>query len=326
MFPSEGHPTGHASVLPGISDHDAVFVESNSTPKKLRQQRRQIPLWRNTDWTKLQDHISSLWNGVSDDLKARGSPNCLWEIFCDGLEKGIQLSVPHRTASRQDRYPWISRSLKRLIKKKRRLFTRKRKKPMRQNIGKYKQVQSQVQKKFRREYWDYVSNIMFPSEGQTDGDKDNRQNGTKILHLHEALQEGFYWSGTFEGHNNRPHGDRSSKESATVKSTIPICRQSKHTSKPDPYLLPVHPTQYSFQHTWKPSSSSAAVSNLARVYYIRQRREKMLETLKPHKAAGPGQIRPLIQGNYQENGNLQMLFQFTIRDLNTYPSITGRSH
>ena len=54
--------------------------------------------------------------------------------------------------------------------------------------------------------------------------------------------------------------------------------------------------------------------------------KRCLRPSKPHKAAGPGQIRPLIQGNYQENGNLQMLFQFTIRDLNTYPSITGRSH
>ena len=283
-----------ASVLPGISDHDAVFVESNITPKKLRQQRRQIPLWRKTDWTKLQDHISSLWNGVSDDLKARGSPNCLWEIFRDGLEKGIQLSVPHRTASRQDHHLWISRSLKRLIKKKRRLFTRKRKKPTRQNIAKYKQAQSQVQKKFRREYWDYVSNIMFPSEGQTDEDNDNRRKRDKkfYTYIKHCKKDSIGVAPLRDTTTGLMETDPLKKVSLlnsqfqsvfslnTPLNLIHIC--SQFIRRNTPFSTPEN-LQQQQQYPTLPEFT-ISVNGV----------KKMLGTLKPHMAAGPDQIRPLI--------------------------------
>ena len=167
--------------------------------------------------------------------------------------------------------------------------------------------------------------------------------GQKILHLYQALQEGFYWSGTFEGHN-RPHGNRSSKESITANSQfqsvfslntplnlIHICSQFIRRNTPfntPENLYQQHPTLPKF---------TMSVNGV----------KKMIVTLKPHKAAGLDQIRPLIlkelrdqippilqviftrsyeTWNYQENGNLPMLFQFTRRDLNIYPLITGRSH
>ena len=47
-------------VIPGISDHDAVFAEVDISPRKNIQKPRIIPLFKKADWEGMRSHCDKL--------------------------------------------------------------------------------------------------------------------------------------------------------------------------------------------------------------------------------------------------------------------------
>ena len=134
-------------IIPGISDHDAVLVESSLARGRIQQTQREIPLWKKADWPNIRSYIDTAWKAVPEEAIESWSENTLWVWFRDTLDEGIKKFVPHRPATKKDHHPWMSRGLKRIIKKSRKLYSRKRHYPSKQNINRYKQSQAQIQKK-----------------------------------------------------------------------------------------------------------------------------------------------------------------------------------
>ena len=67
--------------------------------------------------------------------------------------------IPHKTAKSKDSQPWINNDIRKLIKRRDRLY-KKSKKTGNQTINKkYKETKHHVQKLIRKAYWDYIENI-----------------------------------------------------------------------------------------------------------------------------------------------------------------------
>ena len=181
-------------------------------------------------------------------------------------------------------YNRISRPLKRLMKKEKRLYYRKRHKPTRCNISKLKRVQQQVQKRFRHEYWRYINGILFPAENQ---DPENRKktlwNYVKNCKkdsivvaslrncktgelLTEAKDKAEVLNDQFQSVFSR----------CTPLALGQLCAQAAR-------LLPQAMTPGLQRYPAMPDFTISTNGI-----------KKMLATLKPHKAAGPDCIRPLI--------------------------------
>ena len=79
------------------------------------------------------------------------------------METAITKFAPHRQAGKKDQKPWMSRELKSMHLKEKRLFSRKKKRRTRNSNDQLKDLQRAIQKKSRQEYWRYVENIMMPS-------------------------------------------------------------------------------------------------------------------------------------------------------------------
>ena len=163
------------STIAGLSDHDAVVVESRLRPQKRPQPKRQIPLWRKADWGSIRSHLESAWGKLTEQEKDANSADTLWTWFKATMEEAIVKYVPHRQAKKKEQHPWISRALKRLMKKEKKLFSRKKHQPTRNNISRHKKVQSQVQKKFRQEYWSYINGVIFPASQENTDPQDNKK-------------------------------------------------------------------------------------------------------------------------------------------------------
>ena len=151
-----------ARVIPGISDHDAVLIESSLYPDTKKRPGRKVPVWKKADWNGLQGHITADWDSLDLEVKRHGQVEFLWKYFRDSLERGIMHFIPHRMIKGREQYSFMSRELKRKIRKRRKLYSIKRLKPTRKNISNYNQLQSEIQKQFRMEYWNYLSEIMTP--------------------------------------------------------------------------------------------------------------------------------------------------------------------
>lgn len=76
-------------------------------------------------------------------------------------------------AKRRDSSPWITPEIKKLIRKRDRLYKRKKKSGDKKSTEKFKIIKRKVQRELRRAYWKYVEEIVTPQED------DNQYSGMK---------------------------------------------------------------------------------------------------------------------------------------------------
>ncbi|CAC5390522.1 unnamed protein product [Mytilus coruscus] len=91
--------------------------------------------------------------------------NKMWEEFKDEIQKLTDKHIPQRTITHQHGYPWITIELRRMMRKRDRLYNKIKKTA---DNGKmrtaYKNLKHLVQKETRKCYWNYVSNIVAPDD------------------------------------------------------------------------------------------------------------------------------------------------------------------
>ena len=156
-------------ILPGISDHDIVFVEMDFRPEKHIQKPRQIPLYKKANWEKIKEdmkilnkNMESLYNPDTTDV------NAMCENFRDILQTSLKSHIPRRKARTKDGCPWIGPDLKKLIRKQPRLYKLKKKTGDPNQKQRYLEIKHLVQRRTRQAYWNYVENIVTPQEKETE--------------------------------------------------------------------------------------------------------------------------------------------------------------
>ena len=85
-------------------------------------------------------------------------------VFQQGLEKNINKNIPLKTARSKDGLPWMTTELRTLIKKRDRLYKKKKKYADPKHIEEFKTMKHLVQKKSRQAYWNYVEGLISPNE------------------------------------------------------------------------------------------------------------------------------------------------------------------
>ncbi|KAK6188800.1 hypothetical protein SNE40_004902 [Patella caerulea] len=162
-------------VIPGIADHDIVFTELDLSPVIHRQTPRQIPLYRKAKWDNMRTDMKEIQNTTEEMTSSHTSINEIWDTFQVALEKSSSLNIPSKTAKRKDGSPWITDEIRKLIKKRDRLYKKKKKSADKGHIEKFKTIKHLIQKKQRHAYWNYIEDIILPKETETSttSDKNN---------------------------------------------------------------------------------------------------------------------------------------------------------
>ncbi|CAG2241151.1 unnamed protein product [Mytilus edulis] len=112
----------------------------------------------------MREDINNIKNEIVTMATSKSNINDIWLVFKTSLEKSVNLNIPHKQARTKDSPPWISRDLKRLIRKRDRLYKKKKKSHDKKDSEKYKTIKRQVQQGLRRSYWKYVESIVTPPE------------------------------------------------------------------------------------------------------------------------------------------------------------------
>ena len=107
--------------MPGISDHDIVFIEFNITPSKVKQVPRNIPLYNKANWGTIKTEINNL-NTKRHEIAHTTSANDLWNTFKTNLNELVNKHIPHKKLSSKPRTPWVTNKTKTLMQKRDRLY------------------------------------------------------------------------------------------------------------------------------------------------------------------------------------------------------------
>ena len=271
-------------VIPGISDHDAVLMDSNISLGRNQQQPREIPIWSKADWPSVRSHMETSWASLSQDYITGSSADTLWNWFKDTLEAGLKEHVPTRLSTKRDHKPWMSTTLKKMIKRSKKLFRRKQDYPSRKNIEAYRSAQASIQKTTRKEYWKYMDGILYPEIG-TGADR-NKQLWTVVKH---AKKDSIGVAPLLDVRT----GNKTTNP--TEKAEVLNNQFQKAFSLYNPMKL----ANICKQFLWQTNSNTVPEEHQIK-YPIMPKFEfgengikKLLGTLKPNKAAGPDRLRPL---------------------------------
>ena len=124
-------------VIPGISDHEAVYTEASLRPHKTPQPPRTVFCYNKADYENNKKGLHTLHRDMSTMLSA--PVDKLWTLFKNRLSDLMNAHIPAKTLKGTRRKkPWIDRKVRTAIRKKARLYTRMKKTKKEKDIRKYR--------------------------------------------------------------------------------------------------------------------------------------------------------------------------------------------
>ena len=142
--------------VPGVSDHDIVFVQASTTAQRTKPPRRKILLWKKVDLDSLRGSIQNFSDTFTKEHSTNTDVDVLWDNFKEFSTKIIDASVPSKMTSQRFSQPWITRKAKRLSRRKKRAYKRAKASGDTEDQQRYHQLQKDTQYECRKAYNNYV--------------------------------------------------------------------------------------------------------------------------------------------------------------------------
>ena len=122
-------PVNRVKGMPpiGKADHDIVYVEYDIKAKRIQQAPRKIYLYKRADMDGLRDHLARYRDSFLSSDHSHMSVNDMWVSFKSEVLAAIERFIPSKMTKTKYSSPWIDSSIKRLIKRRDRLYFRARK-------------------------------------------------------------------------------------------------------------------------------------------------------------------------------------------------------
>ena len=147
----------NSTSVPGISDHNIIVTDIDTKPMTINQPKRKCYLFSRANWQGLNDSFKDLSDNIQKLCHERKDVNDLWNLFRDTIKDNLDNFIPSRMRGGKQKSPSINRDLKRMLKKKQRLFIQARKS---RNWDNYRHFQRECKKAIRRAEWSHVNNII----------------------------------------------------------------------------------------------------------------------------------------------------------------------
>ncbi len=146
--------------LPGISDHDAIFVDSNVKDDRQKPVRRKIHLWTKADFDAVRNRVSEFLEEFIRTHAIDTPVDQLWELLRDEIKSIIDEYIPSKFTTTHFNQPWVNRRVKRLKRQKQKCYNKACKTKSKLLWVKFKSLGKAMQAECRRAYSDYMRNIV----------------------------------------------------------------------------------------------------------------------------------------------------------------------
>lgn len=148
--------------LPGISDHDIVYIDTDITAKINKPTQRKIYLWKKADNTKLEELTRSMNTNFHSIFHPMSPIQEMWDFIKKNLLNILQESVPSKLSSTRFHQAWITRDIKRLSRRKKRSFIKARNTNNKADIKRYQRLKKLTEKECKTAYKNYIEDMISP--------------------------------------------------------------------------------------------------------------------------------------------------------------------
>ena len=142
--------------MPGLSDHDIVFVETSSRALRHKPARRKILLWKHANFDDIRLKISNWTRDFISSNTTFTPVESLATIITDSLSKIALDSVPSKFSTRRLEQCWTTTLTKRMCRRKARAFRKARQTKKSRDWERYLILKRATQKTCREAYNNYL--------------------------------------------------------------------------------------------------------------------------------------------------------------------------
>ena len=171
LLTNRPNSTIQSQVIPGIFNHDVPLVEVDIRPLRSVKKPRDIPCFNSASWDEFRDYITAKGQEITS-APPDANVDSLWCSIRDALVDGTQKFITHKQTREKIDLPYITPTLRRLIRGRDRLHDKMQK--QRRNISnhdraaatktKYKHLKAHVQSEIICAYWSYTEQVILPLE------------------------------------------------------------------------------------------------------------------------------------------------------------------
>ncbi|XP_072042992.1 uncharacterized protein [Amphiura filiformis] len=267
-------------TVPGISDHDAVIVQLDTTVKYIRRKPRKVYLYKKGDMDGLRDEMESYKESLLQSNPMERDVETNWTSFKDELFSLMDKHIPQKQLS-----SWMNNTIKREIRKKKRLWKKAKRNNTEKNWDEFKEMRKKVKSSMKKAYEDYVGNIL------EDTMQDSHKKFWQFINNQKKDSTGIPPLKTDRGLAT----DSAAKAEALNKQYQSVYTQEDTSSFPD-----MGPSPY---------------TAMPDINFTTNGIEKLLSKLNPRKACGPDlvpirilketaeQIAPILQVIFTQSYN-----------------------
>ena len=113
-------------VIPGIGDHEAVYVESSMRPMKVETPPRKVFQYKKADYGQMQEDLRDYRTDFTEQTKD-SSANNTWTKFEEKLKELTNKHIPSKMLSgNKIKKPWMDRTVKAQQRKVKKLFAKQK--------------------------------------------------------------------------------------------------------------------------------------------------------------------------------------------------------
>ena len=113
-------------VIPGISDHDIVYVDSNISAKRQPPIQRKIHLWKRANMDALKENARQLSVNICNQYSVTTPVEEMWNEISNGISNIMNTHVPSKMSSTRFSLHWVNSDVKTLKRRKQRYYNRAR--------------------------------------------------------------------------------------------------------------------------------------------------------------------------------------------------------
>ena len=109
--------------------------------------RRKVFFFVTADMSSLKSDMKDFQHAFLNSNPLSRSVQDNWTMFTDNVKKAMDDNIPSKLSSSSHKSPWITREVRRMSKKKQRLYNKAKKSQTEQDWRAYKDFQKATQKK-----------------------------------------------------------------------------------------------------------------------------------------------------------------------------------
>ena len=177
--------------IPGCSDHDAVVSDLDTHPRRVKEKPMKSYLFSKAKWEDISSELEPLADMIASMKRKGAHINTMWEAFKASIMSAVEKHVPSVLRKKRNDLPWIDKTIRKQLKRKKRLFKKAKKSG---NWKNYRFHQKECRRKMRKAEQQYINDII--EKGMKDNNtkpfwryaKARRQDNTGVAPLKDGAK------------------------------------------------------------------------------------------------------------------------------------------